>query len=151
MGTGTGVPFRSHLPIPPEPGGADQPIERIDSTPTILLVDDDPDQRELFSALLSHEGYQVVTAPNAKTAFAITRQQHIDLVISDLFMPTIDGFNFIQRLRQKQGCRDLPIIAFTAVEETRLAEWELLSAGADTFCLKSETKLLLQQVRLLLE
>lgn len=62
----------------------------------ILIVDDEPDQRGALARLLRHEGYQVIEAGSGEEAIALVEQQHVDLVLSDLHMPGIDGIGVVQ-------------------------------------------------------
>jgi len=91
----------------------------------------------------------VVTALSAQEALEILDQIHVDLVVSDINMPNIDGREMISRLRKMSDLAKLPVIAFTAAP--RYAEEDLLLSGADMFCLKTETKTLVNQINELLQ
>jgi len=69
------------------------------STPCILTVDDDPDLRELVRELLTAQGYIVATAADGFSALKILKTFHIDLLLSDLQMPGMDGVDLIRRAR----------------------------------------------------
>ena len=112
--------------------------------PFLLLVDDDEDQLVLFSALLKNADCVVVTASSATAALDILRDVHIDLVVTDVNMPGVDGKEFISRVRKASTLSRLPVIAFSAVPE--YAENDLLSCGADAFCRKTEARSLSRQV-----
>lgn len=118
-------------------------------TPIILLVDDDEDQLFLFKVFLERTNCIVVTALSAQEALEILDQIHVDLVVSDINMPNIDGREMISRLRKMSDLAKLPVIAFTAAP--RYAEEDLLLSGADMFCLKTETKTLVNQINELLQ
>lgn len=75
---------------------------------TILLVDDEELLLAGLQEMLEIEGYAVITAPNGHQAMACLTEQAIDLVITDLVMPEMDGVDFVQQLRQTQP--DLPVI-----------------------------------------
>lgn len=100
----------------------------------ILIVDDEADIRELVTALLSSWDYSVEEAVDGQEALAKINPS-CDLVISDLMMPGLDGFEIIRRLRGQEMYRDLPIIAITALtsKEQRLKAIEL---GANDFITK---------------
>jgi CheY-like chemotaxis protein len=66
----------------------------------ILLVDDDPAVRADLGSLLAREGHQVVTASDGADALGCLEREAVDLVISDLVMPHVDGLQLLQRLRQ---------------------------------------------------
>ncbi|RMF29376.1 MAG: DNA-binding response regulator [Chloroflexi bacterium] len=99
---------------------------------TILVVDDDPDIVKLLRAYLEDAGYRVVTASNGRDALFVARHEKPDLVVLDLMMPEMDGWEFTRRLRREA---DTPIIMLTArVEETdRIVGLEL---GADDYVTK---------------
>ncbi len=81
----------------------------------ILIVDDDPHIRKLLSVLLGNEGFMVNEATNGIEALEVFDKQKIDLMIIDLMMPKMDGFELCQEIR---SAYDLPIIMLTAKGET---------------------------------
>jgi CheY-like chemotaxis protein len=66
----------------------------------ILLVDDDPGVRANLARLLEHDGHEIVTAADGAEALGILENEAIDLVISDLVMPNMDGLELLRRLRR---------------------------------------------------
>jgi len=79
-------------------------------THTILLADDDPDLTAALSARLSKLGYQVHVAHDAYMALDAALKHHPDLLILDINMPAGDGFSVVDRLRNKQGSGQTPLI-----------------------------------------
>ena len=78
----------------------------------ILVVDDDRNTRRLLQAVLENDGYQVFTAVNGEDALQIMDRQHIDLVVLDIMMPKMDGYEFTGTLR---ACNNtLPILMVSA-------------------------------------
>lgn len=75
---------------------------------TILLVDDEELLRAGMQEMLELQGFKVITAPNGEQALACLAQERIDLVITDLVMPTMDGIDFVQQLRKTLP--DVPVI-----------------------------------------
>jgi len=101
-------------------------------TQTILVVDDEPEIVRFVRAYLEDAGYRVVTASNGQEALFVARHEKPDLVILDLMMPEMDGWDFIRRYRQE---RDTPVIMLTArVEETDQVLG--LELGADDYVTK---------------
>ena len=99
---------------------------------TILVVDDNERLRTLVKSYLTQEGYRVVTASNGREALFVAREENPDLVLLDIMMPEMDGYEFM-RVHQKE--RETPIILLTAkIEETdTLLGLEL---GADDYITK---------------
>jgi len=78
----------------------------------ILVVDDDKNTRLLFKAVLQAENYTVFTADNGEAALEIMEQEHIDLVVLDVMMPKMDGYEFTRTLRESNN--NLPILMVSA-------------------------------------
>ena len=78
----------------------------------ILVVDDDRNTRRLMRAVLEPEGYTVAEAENGEDALGVLDREHVDLVILDIMMPVMDGYEFTRTLRDNRN--DLPILMVTA-------------------------------------
>lgn len=78
----------------------------------ILVVDDDKNTRRLLQAVLERENYTVTTAGNGEEALAVMDREHIDLVVLDVMMPRMDGYEFTSLLRSTNN--ELPILMVTA-------------------------------------
>lgn len=78
----------------------------------ILVVDDDKNTRLLFRAELESAGYTVVTATDGRDALAVMDREHVDLVVLDIMMPNMDGYEFTRLLRESQN--NLPILMVSA-------------------------------------
>jgi two-component system chemotaxis response regulator CheY len=86
-------------------------------TATILVVDDDESMRDLLRLHLSAAGYDVLVAEDAIAAGYMVLRRPPDLIISDVNMPHLDGFEFIEALRTDRTLPDIPVIFLTSVEE----------------------------------
>ncbi|HJQ84228.1 MAG TPA: response regulator transcription factor [Candidatus Binatia bacterium] len=86
---------------------ADAPTDRI------LLVEDDPDLREAMTELLESEGYEVDTAAEGQAAFEQMRSSPPDLILLDLMLPVMDGFEFRVRQMQEPRLAAIPVIVFS--------------------------------------
>ena len=84
---------------------------------TVLVVDDVPDVTEMIELLLKHAGYDVATAGSAKAALQMARKQHFDLVISDIGMPEMNGYELASALRDLAAYNSTPLIAVTGYSE----------------------------------
>ena len=78
----------------------------------ILVVDDDKNTRLLFRAELENAGYTVVTATDGREALEVMDREHVDLVVLDIMMPNMDGYEFTRLLRESQN--NLPILMVSA-------------------------------------
>ena len=78
----------------------------------IMVVDDDKNTRMLLRAVLEAENYSVLTAQNGEEALACMDRHHIDLVVLDIMMPKMDGYQFTQTLRETNN--NLPILMVSA-------------------------------------
>ena len=78
-----------------------------------LVVDDVSDVTELLSVLLTHAGYDVSTASCAQDAIAMAREYHFDVVISDIGMPEMNGYQLAEALRSLPGYEAVPMVAVT--------------------------------------
>src|SRR5882762_5370806 len=80
----------------------------------ILVVDDNPGNRKLVVTLLSHEGHRTVEANDGADGLEAARAENPDLVISDILMPSMDGFEFVRRLRADAKLHNVAVIFYTA-------------------------------------
>ncbi|HVU68460.1 MAG TPA: response regulator transcription factor [Ktedonobacteraceae bacterium] len=99
---------------------------------TILIVDDDPHLRELSGIFLQREGFAVSTAANGREALALLETCKIDLVILDIMMPQMDGWEMCRQLRT---WHDLPVLMLTAKGETS-QKLKGFQVGADDYLVK---------------
>ncbi|MCL7927314.1 MAG: response regulator transcription factor [marine benthic group bacterium] len=101
----------------------------------LLVVDDEPDILSILVYQLSKEGFRVSTAVNGQSAIATAAEERPDLVILDLMLPGIDGYEVLKRLRQNEATASIPVILLTArrEEEERLRGFEF---GADDYVTK---------------
>lgn len=90
----------------------EQPARKL--TYTVLVVDDLEDNRDLLSQWLERHDYRVVTASSGEEALRHLSSQPMDLVLLDIQMPQMDGFEFLRRLRSDERLRSTPVICLTA-------------------------------------
>ncbi len=84
------------------------------SNAKILIVDDVPNNREIIEHALEEKGYDIVQAPSGEVALKITPRSRPDLILLDIMMPGIDGFETCKRLKEDEATRDIPVIFITA-------------------------------------
>jgi DNA-binding response OmpR family regulator len=80
----------------------------------LLLVDDEPGLRDAVQAYLMDSGFTVEVAPNAKVGWELLEKRLPDLVISDVMMPQVDGFQFLKQMREDSRFSKLPVVFLTA-------------------------------------
>lgn len=78
-----------------------------------LVVDDVSDVTDMLSVLMTHAGYQVSTASSAPEAIALARENHFDVIISDIGMPEMNGYELAEALRSLPGYEAVPMVAVT--------------------------------------
>ncbi len=92
----------------------------------ILVIDDSTTNIVLLEAILTEKGYQIETALNAREAFMKIEKQIPDLILLDLLMPKVSGFDFLEALRKEEKTRLTPVIVISAIntddENTRKIE-----------------------------
>ena len=81
----------------------------------ILIVEDDPKLCQLYSIILNKAGYETICADNGQAAWNILEKEHIDLIITDLMMPVMDGYEFIRSVRQSNPL--VPVLIITAKDD----------------------------------
>ena len=88
----------------------------------ILLVEDDKNLREIYGVRLLAEGYQIVTAGDGEEALAMAIKERPDLIISDVMMPKVSGFDMLDILRSTTETRNIKVIMKISVEEVKCLE-----------------------------
>jgi adenylate cyclase len=101
---------------------------------TVLAVDDQPQNTRLLEAVLTPRGYQVVSAASGEEALQILAGSEIDLVLLDILMPGMDGYEVCRRIRQDPATAFVPVVMITASGEQE--KLHAVEAGADDFITK---------------
>ena len=94
---------------------------------TILLVEDLEEHRYLFATVLRLAGYRVLEAPDGERALALVRDRHPDLMVLDMGLPVLDGWQVLQLLKANPATRGMPVVVVTvhAFEHDRARAMEL--------------------------
>ncbi len=101
--------------------------------PTILVVEDDRELRELFCTVLADHGYAALPASDGEAALAALEDRHVDLIVSDVMMPKMDGYQLTSALRNAN--LTLPILLITA-RDTLADKRQGFHAGTDDYMVK---------------
>jgi DNA-binding response OmpR family regulator len=114
----------------------------------IMVVEDNPNTQKLMCAVLERQGYRALPANDGEEALDLLEQKHVDLILLDLMMPRMDGYEFTKILRESGS--DIPILMVTAKEAIE-SKRQGLRLGADDYMVKpvDEEELLLRVAALL--
>ena len=111
----------------------------------ILVVDDDPTMVKLINVNLKLNNYSVVEATSGEQALDVLDNEPLDLVVLDIMMPGVDGWEVLKRIRSSGATQEMPVILVTAKTQDSdvIRGWEL---GADEYVIKPFNPLLLVEV-----
>ena len=117
---------------------------------TILIVEDELDILKIIAFRLKKSGYKIITATGGKEALAILKETKPDLILLDLVMPVIDGYDVCRHVRENSALKDISILLLTASATTNMDE-KVRVTKANGYILKPfEPKELLDKVNKLL-
>ncbi|MFO1095460.1 MAG: response regulator [Planctomycetaceae bacterium] len=119
------------------PGSA-QPV-----TGRVLIADDNQQNRELLEAYLVDEGHEILMAADGRETLDVAVHKQPDLILLDIMMPKLSGYEVCQRLRQDERTKDIPVLVITALKEMGDIE-KAVAAGADDFLTKPVHRIELQ-------
>jgi putative two-component system response regulator len=114
-----------------------------EQAPTILIVDDEPKNIKLLEAFLLPFKYKILKAENGEDALAIIERTDVDMVLLDVMMPQMDGFEVCRRIKSNENTRMIPVIMVTALDDTE-AKVKAIDLGADDFLTKPPNRIELQ-------
>ncbi len=122
----------------------------------ILIIDDDPDQVETVSMMLESKGFEPIAAYDGKEGLAKAKSEKPDLIILDVMMPNMDGYEVSKELKKDETLENIPVIMLTAVGEhvsgTKYSHASGMELEADDFFQKPvEPKQLVERVAELLK
>ena len=116
----------------------------------LLIVDDDPMQLKLMEEIFANYPVSVTTTTDASKVVALLKQNHFDLVLSDIQMPKMDGFELVEKIKQDTSIREIPVIALTGKRD--LIQEDFIRKGFITFHPKPiQLDKLLQQLQAIFE
>jgi class 3 adenylate cyclase len=125
-----------HAEPPPE-------TRKPDTQAHLLVVDDNETNRDVLSRRLEREGYQVSSAENGRHALRMVRETSFDLVLLDIMMPEIDGYQVLSEMKADPALRDIPVIMISALDEIRSVV-RCIETGAEDYLNKPFDPVLLR-------
>ena len=117
----------------------------------VLVVEDDRDLRQLFARVLQRSGYETLEAGDGQQALEVLEREYVDVIISDIMMPVMDGIETCRALRRDPALKETMVVFLSALgeEEQQLAGF---GAGADDYIPKPiKPKLLLSRIQAILK
>lgn len=113
----------------------------------VLVVDDDPDVRQLVEMKLRLDGIETLTATNGQEALDVLATNDVDLVVLDLMMPVMDGIETCKRIREAEDLADLPVIMLTAKAQASDIQTGFATGATDYVVKPFSPRELLSRVR----
>ncbi|MCX7361501.1 MAG: response regulator, partial [Alphaproteobacteria bacterium] len=113
-----------------------RPAPAVPSTKSVLAVDDSATSRMLIKSMLESAGYKVTSAVDGLEAFTLLRAGMFDLLVSDVEMPRLNGFELTARIRADDRLSELPVVLVTGLE-TREDRERGIDVGANAYIVKS--------------
>ena len=102
----------------------------------ILFIEDEMALQKTFKDILEEEGYEMITALDGEIGLRLTKERKPDLILLDLILPKIDGFEFLEKLKADPETENIPVIILTNLERTEDME-KALELGATTYLVKA--------------
>jgi CheY-like chemotaxis protein len=103
--------------------------------PVVLLVDDYPDAREMYAEYLEFSGFEIIQAGNGVEAIERAHDSHPDVILMDLSLPVMDGWEATRRLKADDSTKNIPVLAVTGHALTGVSN-DAKNAGCDGFITK---------------
>lgn len=102
----------------------------------ILFIEDESALQKTFGDILKQEGYQITSALDGEEGLRLAKTQKPDLILLDLILPKLHGFEVLKELKEDQGTKDIPVIVLTNLEGTGDVE-RAIELGATTYLVKA--------------
>jgi len=106
----------------------------------ILFIEDESALQKTFGEILSQEGYEVISALNGEIGLRLTKDKKPDLILLDLVLPKLHGFEVLKKLKEDPATKEIPVVVLTNLEELEDVE-KALELGATTYLVKESYSL----------
>ena len=115
---------------------------------TILFIEDEPALQKTFGDILKQEGYEMISALDGEEGLRLVTTANPDLILLDLILPKVHGFEVLKKLKENPETKDIPIIVLTNLEAMGDVE-KALELGATTYLVKADYSLeeVLQKIK----
>jgi twitching motility two-component system response regulator PilH len=132
-------------------GGAEQDKgATCGSKGTVLVVDDSPTETRIFVGALEKAGFRVESAPNGEEGVSAARRLHPDVILMDVVMPVLNGFQATRQLQRDPKTADIPIIMVTSKDQETDRTWGLRQGALDYIVKPVDTAELVARIRTVL-
>jgi DNA-binding response OmpR family regulator len=102
----------------------------------ILFIEDESALQKTFGDILKNKGYEIAKALDGESGLRLAKEERPDLILLDLILPRMDGFNVLKGLKASEETKSIPVIILTNLEETEDIQ-KALELGATTYLVKS--------------
>jgi CheY-like chemotaxis protein len=120
------------------------------SNPVILVIDDSNTNVVLLEAILSGMGYMIETAMSVKEANQIMAKQLPDLILLDLLMPKVNGYDFLKEVKADENTKNIPVLVISAVTDAENVRKTLAMGAADYIKKPVDIQSLVEKVKIIL-
>jgi DNA-binding response OmpR family regulator len=103
---------------------------------TILFIEDESALQKTFGDMLTHEGYEMISALNGEAGLRLAQEKKPDLILLDLILPKVHGLEVLKKLKQNPETKEIPIVILTNLEDMESVE-KALRLGAVTYLVKA--------------
>lgn len=115
-------------------------IEKSNKAKTILFIEDESAIQKTFSDALKKEEYEIISALDGEVGLRLAKEKKPDLILLDLVLPKLDGFQVLQSLKSNETTRAIPVIVLTNLEQMEDIQ-KAIDLGAKTYLVKSNYNL----------
>jgi DNA-binding response OmpR family regulator len=109
----------------------------------LLIVDDNAMNRDMLARRLEREGYHITTADGGRRALGLVGEEDFDLILLDILMPDMDGYEVLEKLKNDESTKEIPVIMLTAVNEVESVK-HCIDLGAEDYLIKPFNAVLLK-------
>ncbi|MCX7830003.1 MAG: response regulator [Acidobacteria bacterium] len=117
----------------------------------VLIIDDNPDLLDIVDAILSDSGFIVAKAPSGETGIEISKSLHPDLILLDINMPRVDGFEVLTQLKQMEETKNIPVAMFSVRSDLRDKKLSFQKGAVDYISKPFQYNKLTEKVEKILE